>query len=72
VRVTVGGAGKKPGAMPRKWRQSDYDDDGYGDCDEEDYYDDEEYAEERPASSASVVGGEIFSSSLTFRFSGIQ
>lgn len=43
--------------MPRKWRQSDYDDDGYGEYDEDDYYDDEEedYAKEKAASTSSAA-----------------
>lgn len=59
-------AGRKLGAMPRKWRSSDYDDDGYDDYDEEDYYnEEEEYAEEKPASSSSV-SGEILSFSVGY------
>lgn len=52
--------------MPRKWRSSDYDDDGYDDYDGEDYYnEEEEYAEEKPASSSSV-SGEILSFSVGY------
>lgn len=47
--------------MPRKWRQSDFDDDGYDDYDEEDYYEEEEYLEDKePTSTSSVVPGKIF------------
>ncbi|KAG0597182.1 hypothetical protein M758_UG318500 [Ceratodon purpureus] len=46
--------------MPRKWRRSDYDDDGYGDYDEDDFYDDDEDIEcphHNPTSISSVPQG---------------
>lgn len=57
--------------MPRKWKTSDYDDDGYGDYeddygdhDEEEAYEvEQDYPQERPVSSSSVAG-EIFSFSV--------
>lgn len=56
-----------------KFRQLDYDDDGYDDYDEEDYYDDEEECvEEKLIFFLLVVGGEIFSVLVLFRFSGIE
>lgn len=58
--------------MPRKWKTSDYDDDGYGDYeddygdhDEEEAYEvEQDYPQERPVSSSSLAGNPPSSISL--------